>query len=192
MDTCCEVEPTPRTGAVIAVVEEKLFVWGGYTQVIEGEGEDRFIIDIELPNPDDETDTAIEVYDMIQGQWYKYDTKGVVPQLGSGSTICVVGNKLYVFGGSNDDDFSSDVFILDTTTFVWEFVKTITGGPVPKSRAGMVVYGEKLIVFGGVGKPFSSYRSDGASYIANRGFSFEFGYGWNNELHEFDSKTSTL
>ena len=184
------MEPLPRTGAAMVAAGRKVYVWGGYTQTIEGEGDDRFIVDIDLPDPDSEDDVTIEVLDLEQMEWYKQSTRGSVPQLGSGSIFAAIGSKLYLFGGWNDNDFSANIFVLDTTTFTWEFVETVIGGPIAKYRTGMVVHGQKLIVFGGVGKPFKSDGREGASYLANKSFNFEFSYGWNNELHEFDTTTS--
>ena len=41
--------PMARSGALMFVHNHQLLIWGGFTQVILGEGEDRFIVDIELP-----------------------------------------------------------------------------------------------------------------------------------------------
>ena len=139
---------------------------------------------------EDENDTSIEYFDIDEMQWYRCESKGSVPQVGNGSVMAAVGSKLYLFGGWNDNEFTSDVFILDTDKLTWEFVKTTYNGPIPKYKAGIVVHDGKLVVFGGVGKPFNDQRGRNASYIANKSFNFEFGHGWNNELHEFDPKTS--
>lgn len=146
-------------------------------------------MDIELPD-EDENDTSIEVLDIDERQWSRYETRGSVPQLGNGSVMAAIGPRLYLFGGWNDNDFSSDIFIFDTDLLTWEFVKTTENGPIPKYKAGMVVHNGKLIVFGGVGKPIDDQTGRNASYVSNKSFNFEFGYGWNNELHEFDPATS--
>ena len=41
--------PRPRNAAVMFVFQSQLIVWGGSTQVIVGEGDDRFLVDITLP-----------------------------------------------------------------------------------------------------------------------------------------------
>ena len=206
--------PTARTGAVLVAHDGRLYVWGGHTQVIEGEGEDRFIVDVELPDPDTgesfmevmDIETrywrVIEVVSDLYMQpilsfclywhrmWCRFPTRGSVPQVGNGSVIAVVGAKLYLFGGWNDNNFSADIFVFDTASRAWECIETTQGGPVAKYRTGMVAHGTKLYVFGGVGKPLNCTSMRGATFIENRSFSFEFNYGWNNEMHEFDTKTS--
>lgn len=180
--------PTARTGAVLVAHDGRLYVWGGHTQVIEGEGEDRFIVDVELPDPDT-GESFMEVMDIETRMWCRFPTRGSVPQVGNGSVIAVVGAKLYLFGGWNDNNFSADIFVFDTASRAWECIETTQGGPVAKYRTGMVAHGTKLYVFGGVGKPFNCTSMRGATFIENRSFSFEFNYGWNNEMHEFDTKT---
>lgn len=41
--------PRPRCGSVMFVYDHQLFLWGGMTQIILGEGDDRFLVDIDLP-----------------------------------------------------------------------------------------------------------------------------------------------
>ena len=41
--------PIARSGAIMFVHDHQLLLWGGMTQVVLGEGEDRFNIDINLP-----------------------------------------------------------------------------------------------------------------------------------------------
>lgn len=41
--------PRPRCGSVIFIYKDQLLVWGGMTQVILGEGDDRFLVDVDLP-----------------------------------------------------------------------------------------------------------------------------------------------
>ena len=41
--------PRPRSGAIVFVYNHQLMVWGGMTQIIMGEGDDRFLVQIDLP-----------------------------------------------------------------------------------------------------------------------------------------------
>ena len=41
--------PRPRCGSVMFVYDHQLFLWGGMTQIMLGEGDDRFLVDIDLP-----------------------------------------------------------------------------------------------------------------------------------------------
>ena len=54
--------PISRNGAVMFVYDHQLLVWGGMTQVVLGEGEDRFNIDIILPGQGIETCLLWEGY----------------------------------------------------------------------------------------------------------------------------------
>lgn len=146
-------------------------------------------MDFDLPDTDSEPlDTCIEVLDVDRREWRRLPTTGSVPLLGTGSAMCGVGENLYLFGGYNEENFSADVFVLNARTRTWELRETKSGGPVVKHRAGMVAHGGRLVVFGGVGKPFEHSEGGvaGAAYRANNNFSFAHGFGWNNELHEYD------
>ena len=44
-----EEHPIARSGAVMFVYDHHLMLWGGMTQVVLGEGEDRFNIEVNLP-----------------------------------------------------------------------------------------------------------------------------------------------
>lgn len=41
--------PTARNSAVIVIHNDELLLWGGMTQIIMGQGDDRFIVDVDLP-----------------------------------------------------------------------------------------------------------------------------------------------
>lgn len=41
--------PTARRASVMFVYDHRLMLWGGMTQVIMGEGDGRFIVDIDIP-----------------------------------------------------------------------------------------------------------------------------------------------
>lgn len=41
--------PIARSDSVMMVRDGKLILWGGYTQITLGEGDDRFIVAINLP-----------------------------------------------------------------------------------------------------------------------------------------------
>ena len=41
--------PIARSDSVMVVRDGQLIIWGGYTQTVLGEGDDRFIVAINLP-----------------------------------------------------------------------------------------------------------------------------------------------
>jgi len=87
--------PIARTGAAMTILEDKMFVWGGYSQEIDGEGDDRFPVNVQLPDEEEELDDypAIEVYSITEHRWRRYKTSGKdgdesnVPAFGFGSVM---------------------------------------------------------------------------------------------------------
>lgn len=54
-------------------------------------------------------------------KWLKPSMHGIVPPPTVGHSACVVGNKMYVFGGYQPslNKLSHDVYILDMDTITW-------------------------------------------------------------------------
>ena len=188
--------PIARTGAAITIVGDKMLIWGGFTQEIEGEGDDRFPLNVTLPEEDDE-DYPIEEYDITEKCWRRHKTTGKdgdetnIPAFGSGSVMVSMGGLVYLFGGWNNQEFSSDVFRLDPVGMEWEKLEHRDGRrdgrpPVNKCFSGMVQHDGKLIIFGGIGAAGPTGRGGGAQYITCRDSKIIHDYCWNNELHSFD------
>lgn len=195
MADSAEDVPIARTGAAMTVVGDKMFVWGGFTQEIEGEGDDRFPLNIPLPEEDDE-DYPIEEYDITKNCWRRHKTTGKdgdesnIPAFGSGSVMLSMGGLVYLYGGWNDQQFSNDVFRLDPVSMVWEKLEPRGGHPpVSKCHCGMVQYEGKLVIFGGIGAAGQAGRGGGAQYITCHDTKVTYDYCWNNELHSFDPNT---
>ena len=187
--------PTARTGAAMTVTGDKMLVWGGFTQEIDGEGDDRCPVNIPLPEEEDE-DYPIEEYDIIERRWRRHKTTGKdgdkanIPAFGSGSVMLSMGGLVYLFGGWNDQQFSNNVFRLDPVKMVWEKLEVRSGHPpVCKCYCGMVQHDGKLVVFGGIGTAGQAGRGGGAKYITCHDTKITYDYCWNNELHSFDPNT---
>ena len=187
--------PIARTGAAMTIAGDKMLVWGGFTQEIEGEGDDRFPLNVPLPEEGDE-DYPIEEYNITEKCWRRHKTKGKdgdetnIPAFGFGSVMVSMGGLVYLFGGWNDQEFSSDVFRLDPVSMEWERLGCRDGHPpVNKCHCGMVQHDGKLIVFVGIGAAGQAGRGDGAQYITCHDTKVTYDYCWNNELHSFDPIT---
>ena len=113
-------------------------------------------------------------------------THGDIPQMGKGSFHAVKGDKLYLFGGSNDDGFCKGLYQLDLNTYKWDNLSDYSKSP-PLSLGGTVVYGSSLMFFGGAGQELKNAKGD-YQPCSNLGYSFD--YGWNNYLQEYDTVTS--
>ena len=185
--------PIARTGAALTVAGDKMFIWGGYTQEIEGEGDDRFPLNVPLPEEGDEN-YPIEEYDITEKCWRRHKTTGKdddetnIPAFGFGSVMLSMGGLVYLYGGWNDQEFSNDMFRLDPGNMVWEKLHSSAEGhpPAKKCHGGMVQHEGKLIVFGGIGEEGTE---GGAEYIKCHDTKISYDYYWNNELHSFDPKS---
>ena len=161
----------------------------------EGEGEDEqqqefMYVVASLPRPSDD-DHPFDVFDLTNLTWSKRNTLGVinqdVPSLGIGSRLSYhrPTNSILLFSGWNNRNFSSDVFCVSMTTWRWEVLMPEgVMKPSPRYRTGVLVHGNKLCTFGGVGLRIVENQDKGAEY--KRYQNADWDYGWNNEYYEFD------
>jgi len=183
--------PQSRQGHVAAAIDDKIFVWGGYSVLENGH--------VEFCGKE------MCVYNMTADSW-SLDTpreNGPATRTGA-SMVSAWGDMLIAFGGfvSNaTSPHSSDVFFYDTTRKSWLDVEKVgcptrspspeNGGvkihvvgvpPTPRDKHTACMYKNKMIVFGGWGPnpngciPHESYDED----ILNHRL------GWNNEVHVLD------
>ncbi|XP_068195394.1 kelch domain-containing protein 1 isoform X3 [Antennarius striatus] len=82
---CCELVAQERSGHTAVVVENRLYVWGGYMSVGEEE--------VFLPNYE------IWVYDLERGIWDVFNMTGELPPPMSGTCGCSLDGDMYIFGG---------------------------------------------------------------------------------------------
>lgn len=139
-----------------------------------------------------------DVFDLTNLSWSKQHTIGEidkdVPNVGIGSALSYHRgtHSIYLYSGWNEGDFSSDVYCvcMDTREWEWEKIPIPEGEikPSPRYRTGMLVYGDKLCHFGGVGLKIVPNQDKGAKYERYA----DKIYGWNNEYYEFDVLKSKL
>ena len=135
-----------------------------------------------------------DVFDLRSLSWSMKDTHGLpntdIPLVGTGSTLSYHDgtNSIYLYGGWNDHRFTSDVYCISMDTWKWEMVVIPEGGikPSPRYLTGVVIHGDKLCNFGGVGLDIVAGQDVGAKYLEYVEKAVAFGYGWNNEYYEFD------
>jgi len=102
--------------------------------------------------------------------WSKFTQDGELPEKRNCHNSCIVGNKLYVFGGygiQNESFLNVRTFNLDTKS--WNTPQCAAAGMFPRNRysSSCVVLGKRILIFGG--------------------FSPE-GY-WLNDLHVLDTES---
>lgn len=99
-------------------------------------------------------------------KWTLIRATGCIPGARDGHSACVIGNRMYVFGGFEEqaDRFSNDVYALDLWTFKWEYV--CTQGVPPSHRdfhSACAIY-NRMYIFGGRGDMDNPYHSSRDTY----------------------------
>ncbi|XP_031490809.1 acyl-CoA-binding domain-containing protein 6-like [Nymphaea colorata] len=96
----------------------------------------------------------VHVFDTIKQTWSKPMVKGVPPLPRDSHSCTTVGNKLFVFGGTDGQNPLNDLHVLDTSTNTW--TQPIVSGDGPEAREGhsATLVGRHLFIFGGCGKSF--------------------------------------
>ncbi|KAF8088557.1 hypothetical protein N665_0536s0008 [Sinapis alba] len=128
--------PEAREGHSATLVGKHIFVFGGCVKT-SGSDDEVFYNDLYILN----TETIT---------WQRAVTTGKPPSARDGHTCSTWNNKIIVIGGEDlDDDYLSDVHILDTDTFAWKQLKT-SGQPLtPRAGHVTVAIESNLFVFGG-------------------------------------------
>ena len=139
---------------------------------------------------------------MINHVWSRQSTTGIeddsIPAVGNGSTLtyhCGT-NSLYLYGGWNDEQFSSDMYRVcadDSEVWEWEKVKlTSPMQPSPRYLTAVLLHGDKICNFAGVGKPIIEGQDEGAEFIYYEAHGRRYSFGWNNEYYEYDISSCKL
>lgn len=84
---------------------------------------------------------------------FENSTDGSCPKPRASSSSAVYQDKLYVFGGQDDDNGKlDDLWCFDIATQQWQRIQIEDGALRPPGRSGhrAVVYGNKMYIFGGI------------------------------------------
>lgn len=123
--------PTPRQGLAACVVGDAIYAIGGRTS--------------NGPNGGGKVD-IVECYDILTDEW---TTVAPLPERRSDMAAEVVGGKIYIFGGFDQDrNVLNDVCMYDPTTDEW----TTGLSPMPTARGAMyavATHGGTVYVIGG-------------------------------------------
>jgi len=82
-------------------------------------------------------------------EWSHIFCTGQLPICIYGHTMTVVGNSLYVFGGTTGWEYNSDLHRLDLRSFVWDLVEVSGVRPDGRYRHEVASVGREMFVFGG-------------------------------------------
>ena len=204
-----DVVPDRRNGGCGALIDNKLYFWGGQTADTitlkdsdsddsdeeEGGGEATSVtVPVNLPRPPDH---PFDVLDIPTRTWTRQPTKGFkeedIPAVGLGSTLTYHPgtHSMYLCAGWNDGNFDSEVYKVSIDNWMWKKLKQATSvKPSPRYLTAVVLHGDRLCMFGGVGPEIVRGQDPGAQYFPYIAHGKTYTFGWNNEYYEFDVNTS--
>ena len=96
----------------------------------------------------------------LHGYWdCETNAKGSLPDTREGSTMAMIDNTIYVFGGFSREIYN-DTRAFDVDTKTWRVVEYEPGRRVPDKRQNhtMIPYDDRLILFGGSGPYMPSVK----------------------------------
>ena len=171
-------EPQGRSGHWSALIDGKVFMWGGYFR--------------SSGTPDDHC-SFVDIYDPASQKWTQQKTSGSPPQGIHGAACVGIALSLNTFAGGNPKagEYYNSIHQLDTQNLIWTemMAKNSQEAPMKKVNASMVSYSDSLLVtIGGYGK-LPENPQPYVDYIADIKQSYE-GLGWTNELGVFNLTSS--
>ncbi|XP_010655400.1 tRNA wybutosine-synthesizing protein 2/3/4 isoform X2 [Vitis vinifera] len=125
-----EGTPSPRLGHTSSMVGDLMFIIGGRA------------------DPENILDN-VWVLDTAKNEWRRLECTGSVFPPRHRHAAAVLGSKIYVFGGLNNDAISSSLHVLDTDNLQWNEIRVHGEWPCARHSHSLVAYGSKLFMFGG-------------------------------------------
>ncbi|KAD2805962.1 hypothetical protein R6Q59_027963 [Mikania micrantha] len=102
---------------------------------------------------EDNTQTnKVHVYDTATRTWIEPDMQGTLPVPRDSHSCTTVGDKLFVFGGTDGNIPLNDLHILETSTNTWMTPYVRGEGPEAREGHSAALIGKRLFIFGGCGK----------------------------------------
>lgn len=146
--------PIPRFEAANAVVNNKLYVFGGFNSTLQAK-------------------TRSDVYNPATNKWAQLAN---MPSPITHAGVAVDGNTIYLAGGYVGDEpnpgITAKVFKYNVTTNTWSQGKPL---PAPRGAGGLVVLGRQLHFFGGVNINSTGRKVDNGSHWV---FNLDGGTRW--------------
>lgn len=162
-DDNCDI-PYQRYGHTAVPYKDCAYIWGGR-------------------NDKDGACDVLFCFDTDTHRWRRILTEGEIPGARDGHSACVVADKMYIFGGYEEeiDRFSNEVHYLDFTTLTWSGLLPVKGKPAMwRDFHTSSTIDHNIYVFGG--------RSDkGGNQFTNREIYENFVYIFNTLTNTWDS-----
>uniref|UniRef100_A0A667ZE71 Kelch domain containing 1 n=1 Tax=Myripristis murdjan TaxID=586833 RepID=A0A667ZE71_9TELE len=161
---CSELVARERSGHTALLLDQLLYVWGGYVSIADDE--------VFLPNDE------VWVYDLERGVWEVFRMTGEVPPSMSGTCGCSLNGHMYIFGGCDDDGQTNQIYCVNLSDGKYEWKKiTHDGGspPSPRDKLSCWVHnGSKIVFIAPLKRSLHCFQVE------------DVFWGWNNEVHMFD------
>ena len=148
-------EPSPRERCFSAPVKGEFCVWGGRTK-----------------KEKKDLRSTVHCFNPVQESWTAKKCSGPPPPGLYEGACTFAGHHLYVYGGHDGKSFQCTLHQLDMSSMTWKQLSS--AGPSRKYGCDMVIYKNKLILFGGYGDPLASTQPA------------QWNGKYTNELHTFD------
>ena len=165
-----------RFGTSSCVINDYLYVWRGSTNIHS------------VPDRRKEAKTLYSL-NLATLKWKAIATNGQLPKATAAMKMCAVDQTIYVFGGWEVFGRHSDLYRLPLDDKMsWEAVKPVNPAEAPlnKDKFGMVEHDGNIVVFAGAAEVDFRQSKPGVMFFSYN----SSGFGWTNELHVFDTKTS--
>lgn len=128
--------PSARVNHCISTVGSKLYLFGGFDPLNEVYFDDVWMLDLG--------------HSPVSPQWIAVGARsGERPAQRSNTSCAAYGDKLVVFGGSDDDSKYNDTWAFDTVKHVWEEWKCIGFVPTARNSHKAAIVGDKMYIYGG-------------------------------------------
>ncbi|WCJ35825.1 Galactose oxidase/kelch repeat superfamily protein [Euphorbia peplus] len=114
-----------------------LYVFGGYGQ-------------------DNCQTNQVHVFDTVMQSWSQPAVQGTLPTPRDSHSCTAIGDKLYVFGGTDGMNPLKDLHVLDTSSHTWNSPPVRGEGPEAREGHSAALVGKRLFIFGGCGKSSST------------------------------------
>ncbi|XP_061466125.1 actin-fragmin kinase-like [Rhineura floridana] len=96
----------------------------------------------------------LHVFNTVSQSWMPVKTSGSAPGARSGHAFATIGDIIYMFGGcSDEDEYCTDVFALDTVSLMWQKCNIKGEKPIGRAHHTFTAHHDKdIYLFGGTSK----------------------------------------
>ncbi|XP_076902562.1 uncharacterized protein LOC143557357 [Bidens hawaiensis] len=102
---------------------------------------------------EDNTQTnQVHLYNTTKRTWSELEMQGALPVPRDSHSCTAIGDKLFVFGGTDGNVPLKDLHILETSTNTWMTPSVRGEGPEAREGHSAAAIGKRLFIFGGCGK----------------------------------------